>query len=545
MKQQKILTAPGNPASTEPAVNYDVLVVGAGIHGVCIALEAAKQGLKTALVQTQDIASGPSASPAMLVGGDLNKLEQLGFLDTAQNLEQLSQLQQAYPHLVDSLPVTVVHNAFVRSKKRVRAGLFLYRKLAKRYSAPPHVKDKGDEPKLVEANCCSDVDFQESCVNSIRLLIELLTEACHYGVEFYNRYTLVEAHREKTHWLSCIEKTPPPSLCDKESGRGNNHKNSQVSLQINSTVLVNSSGCEVTNLINKTLKANTRCRSKTVLSGQIFFEYPSMEKRAYIFQKQDKSLIYLHPLTPNIMCLGPLVTENNDKSGAISEAVALCNKSLIRPISEDDILHCRWASRGVLDNPSDKIKTNINDAFLDLNNPGNKAPLLSVIGVNLAQARQFARQSLAILSPFINGGNSEHNDAASSPQQPGCPPSGNNQENNQAESSLAIFMQRAKAQYGHINELLIERWVQLYGFRAEQILRQVAGTEGLGEHFGSQLYAVEINYLVHYEWAETAEDVLWRRTFLGLSLTHQEQQRVNEFILELKSADKYFTEQSA
>ena len=90
--------------------------------------------------------------------------------------------------------------------------------------------------------------------------------------------------------------------------------------------------------------------------------------------------------------------------------------------------------------------------------------------------------------------------------------------------------------HGWLASDLARRWASSYGTRAWQLLEDVHCLMDLGQNFGAGLYAREVDYLCEEEWAVTLEDILWRRSKLGLLLGPMQQQRLARYLQDKQPA---------
>lgn len=83
---------------------------------------------------------------------------------------------------------------------------------------------------------------------------------------------------------------------------------------------------------------------------------------------------------------------------------------------------------------------------------------------------------------------------------------------------------------------IAKRWAATYGSRVWQLLDGVQGPDDLGQPIGAGLFGREVDYLHEHEWARSAEDILWRRTKLGLFTSASEQQALDRYLDRYKAA---------
>jgi glycerol-3-phosphate dehydrogenase len=151
---------------------------------------------------------------------------------------------------------------------------------------------------------------------------------------------------------------------------------------------------------------------------------------------------------------------------------------------------------------------------LETDATSERAPLLSVFGGKITTYRRLAEETLDLLAL-----NLAHMKA---PWTADAPLPGGDIPNADFEGFLTEF-RRANA---WLPEPLARRYARAYGTRIDRLLAGARSLEELGEDFGDGLYEAEIVYLVIQEWARAAEDVLWRRSKLGLRVSAQTAKRL-------------------
>lgn len=91
-----------------------------------------------------------------------------------------------------------------------------------------------------------------------------------------------------------------------------------------------------------------------------------------------------------------------------------------------------------------------------------------------------------------------------------------------ANADYVAFTDRLKGLYPWMPRSLMNHYGHLYGARTEKLVGSASSLAGLGRHFGADLYEAEVRYLVKTEWAQTAEDILVRRTKQGLHMSDEQ-----------------------
>lgn len=482
--------------------HYDVMVVGAGIHGASMACEAASRGLSTILVQAGQLMGTASCAPSDIQGAGLNQLENIQIPDVMNNHEELSRLHHKAPHLVRPIESFFVRNPKIRSERKLRLGSRIYNRL-QGISTPK--KNQHNAQAQFNQAVLTDFGVQEYSVNYMRLAIALLQEFQSYThTRILSNHTLTNAVREQHIWDLGVE-----------SGL------SKKILPFTSKVIINCTGCHSSDLLKEVLGVSTRSTASRLNSAYLFINLSQQWDSAAIFQRPNKSLVYAHNLDNAHICLGPILAEDDSdiaKNRAIDECLSLWNQNTQLPITRHNIVHCRWSSHPLAEDPSKHKLASTNNTYLDLNNPGNAAPLLTLFGNNLVRYRKLAEQGLDILSPFTNA--QKDNRFVEKPY-----PGGNFN-----EQKVEHVITQLCAHYPFLNTKVIERLVHTYGTNALEILNACHEEKDMGEDFGHGLYTREVNYLIEKEWATTADDILWRRTYLGLQFSEDETQKLAEYL---------------
>ncbi len=476
-------------------VDFDIAVIGAGLHGAGIALEAAGRGLKTLLIHAGRPGGSASCMPSDLVDAGLDKLEQFEFADVLSNFQELARLRARAPHLVRSLPTYIIQAPDVRSPRRLNMGVNIYRRLQK----DPRPVAPADDAELSQT-FAADTQFSAAigayAVSYTRLIIALLQQLEAFNAVTLRQHRLVGAGREKTHWQLEIR-----DLIGNET------------LTKTAKIVINCAGCDANVVLRDALGVTTRSCADSRVSAQIFVKLAQRWSSGAILQHPAKSTIGMHKLDNDHLCIGPIVADDNSaaaKARAVDAFVALWNAQASVPLRRDDIVHCRWSLRPLVEDPTTNRLGRANECFLDLNNPGHAAPLLNVFGNNFVQYRKLAQQALDILAVFTH--KQSKADVATQ-----CLPGGDF-----AGRKVSEVIRQLQDRYDFLPGATVARLVLTYGTRALDILQDARTPEDLGQHFGHGLYQREVSYLREHEWAECADDILWRRTYLGLAFSAAE-----------------------
>ncbi len=503
---------PSNPPETPQ--HYDVVVVGAGIHGASIACEASSRGLKTLLVQSGNLGGTASCSPADVVGAGLNLLENLQFPDVIANRDALDALYQKAPHLVRPINAYIVQALQLRSAKKVHIGAKIYNRLQKLKTTD--LEEAGDTVATTETEgsllqhsfrgeALSKTPVREYSINYTRIVIALVQQLHKdENSQTLNHHKLIHAERGHGTWGLKVE--------DQQSKQ-------RVTYQAN--ILINCTGCHSNDLLKDVLGVHSRSSAARLNSVYIYVSYKQNWRSAAVFQRENRSLVYAQNFDNRHLCIGPIISDSDDekdKERAINELLLLWNQNTHKALKKEDIIHYQWSSHPMAEDPSIQKLASTNTTLLDLNNPGNAAPLLNLFGNNLVQFRKIAEQALDILEVFTNA---KRNPAYINEALPG---------GNFEDRTIEYVFQQLIRHYGFLDHETVSRLVLTYGTNAIQILNNCDSQHDMGLHFGEGLYQREVDYLRKNEWAETAEDILWRRTYLGLRLSSDQQQGLTEYL---------------
>jgi glycerol-3-phosphate dehydrogenase len=186
------------------AETFDVLIIGGGITGAGLALDAAARGLKTALIEKRDFAAGTSSRSTKLIHGGLRYLEHYDFALVREGLKERAELLKLAPHLDDPLEFVIPIYADKRRNYDhpllVRAGLFLYDLLAGKYNIGRHRRISRDKalqlaPQLDPRGLKGALVYYDGRTNDARLVIEIIKTAHSCGAAIAN-YVKLEGFRK-------------------------------------------------------------------------------------------------------------------------------------------------------------------------------------------------------------------------------------------------------------------------------------------------------------------------------------------------------------
>ncbi|BBB30324.1 glycerol-3-phosphate dehydrogenase [Neptunomonas japonica] len=492
---------------------YDLLVIGGGINGAGIAADASGRGLKVMLCEMNDLASATSSSSSKLIHGGLRYLEHYEFRLVKEALAEREVLLKKAPHIIWPLRFLLPHQPHLRPAWMIKAGLFLYDHLATRTTlgASESVDFGTDSPLNSEMR--HGFEYSDGWVDDARLVVLNAVAAHDAGACIKTRTRCIKAKRRADHWVVTLQNTL-------------NLERYTVAVK----ALVNATGPWVSELLTNDviqLPPSTDSASKKirlVKGSHIIVPRIHDAPEAFILQNKDERIIFVIPFEDKYSLIGTtdVEYEGDPSKVSISKAeidylITVTNEYFKTPISANDIT---WSYSGVRplldDDESDSAQAVSRDYSFEIDTTGGGAPLLCVFGGKITTYRKLAEAAVNTLSDFFNAVGPAWTENAHLP--------GGGFEDH---TSLSNEMQR---QYTWLPDELRNRYVRTYGTLAYTFLSNTTSLENLGECFGANLYAAEVDYLIKYEWALSTEDILWRRTKLGLSLSEIEVNRLGEYL---------------
>jgi len=491
-------------------MGYDLLVVGGGINGCAIARDAAGRGLSVRLVERGDLACGTSSASTKLIHGGLRYLELYEFRLVHEALEERETLLARAPHIIRPLKFVLPHEKGLRPLWLLRLGLFLYDHLARRrrLEGSHMVSLAGDALGApLRLSYKTGFTYADCWVDDARLVVANALDAYERGAAICVGTRLVAARREGGRWRARIAH---------DSGRQEG---------VDARALVNAAGPWVSQVLEEALHAPSHKHVRLVKGSHLVLRKLYDGDHAYILQNPDKRIVFAIPYEDAFTLIGTTDVAHAAPPGAVSiseeETAYLLesiNHFLRRPARREDIVWSYAGLRPLHDDGSLDASVVTRDYAFDFDAPGDEAPLLSVFGGKITTARRLAEHALETLAPFfLDLGPAWTADAAF--------PGGD-----MGEGGFDAFLAELEQRKPFLDPPVARRLARAYGTRVDRILGDAKSVGDLGRGFGGGLTEAEVRYLVENEWARTAEDILWRRTKLGLHLSRDEQAALRSYL---------------
>ncbi len=466
---------------------FDLAVIGGGVNGCGIARDAAGRGLSVLLLEKGDLGGATSSASTKLIHGGLRYLEHREFRLVREALREREVLLQSAPHLVWPLRFVLPHSDTQRPWPLLRLGIFLYDHMGGRRILPPsRALDLGHDPAgaPLKPEYTRALEYSDCWVDDARLVVTLARDAADRGADIRPRTACTAARRDGDGWTLTAQ------------GRAG-------TAELRARALVNAAGPWVIDVLTGVAGETAGTGIRTVKGSHIVVRRLYGHDRCYTFQNRDGRVCFAIPYQGDFTLIG---TTDEDYSGdpahptlSPEEADYLCgavNAYFRAPITPADIVWSYSGVRPLRDDGATAAQEATRDYVLELD---GDPPLLSVFGGKITTFRRLAEAAMARLAASFPGMGGPWTAHAHLPggdlPWDGAP-------------ALASWLAERYA----LDAPTGLRLARAYGTRAVQMLDSGAA----GHDFGAGLTEREVDWLQRTEWAETAEDVLWRRTKLGL-----------------------------
>jgi glycerol-3-phosphate dehydrogenase len=488
--------------------DFDLAVIGGGINGVGIARDAAGRGLRVLLVEQNDLASGTSSASTKLIHGGLRYLEHGALRLVREALIEREVLLCMAPHTIRPMRFVLPYHTALRSRWLLRLGLFIYDHLGGRKILPATTTvdlTQGPIGLPLRRRYTTGFEYSDCWVDDARLVALNAVDAAERGAVVRTRTRCSRADREGQHWRLAL------------NARGRHEA-------VTASVLVNAAGPWVGLTSETVLRLPGAAKVRLVKGSHIVVRKLFEHDRAYLFQNADGRVVFAIPYEDEFTLIG---TTDIDYRGdptaptaSAEEITYLCRLAsgyFREPVHPEQVVWSYSGVRPLYDDGHAKAKDATRDYVLALDAPYGEAPVLTVYGGKITTYRRLAEEAMARLGRYF---------APSRPWTSGAPLPGGDFPCNGVPAKIA----EARARWPFLSETQAQRLVHAYGTRIDRVLGDAANADALGAAFGHGLTERELRYLMRHEWAETAEDVLWRRSKLGLHLSADEQAGVARFM---------------
>ena len=497
--------------------DFDVFIIGGGINGCGIARDAQGRGLKVGLAEMNDLASATSSASTKLFHGGLRYLEFFEFGLVRKALIEREVLLKNMPHISwpmrfvlpyhkdmrfeGDTPTSKLLSALVpwmngrRPAWLIRLGLFLYDNLGGRKILPgTHVVDLTKRPvgKALKSKFKTAYEYSDCWIEDARLVVLNARDAAERGAVIMTRTKVISASRVEGNW----------DIVTEHDGIQKTHT---------ARALVNAGGPWVENIVRDVARLNTSEGVRLVRGSHIVTKKLFEHDKSYFFQGEDGRIIFAIPYETDFTLIGTTDAEHENLSekpyATDAEQDYLCafaSQYFEKPVTRDDVVWTYSGVRPLYDDGAKSATAATRDYVLSLDDKG--APLLNIFGGKITTYRKLAENALAKLTPLV-GGSKRWTELAALP--------GGDFKVSERDQ-LVADLQR---DYPFLTPKWALRLIRGYGTEARLIMGSAQSVADLGQDFGATLTAAEVKWLMSHEFAVTAEDVVWRRSKLGLRMT--------------------------
>lgn len=490
---------------------YDIAVIGGGINGCGIARDAAGRGLSVLLVEKDDLAGATSSSSTKLIHGGLRYLEHYEFSLVREALREREVLLGMAPHIIWPMRFVLPHHSGLRPAWLIRLGLFLYDHIGGRRRLPASTSLKlaqRPEGAPLQPQYTRGFEYSDCWVDDARLVVLNAVDAAARGADVRVRTEMTSAERVNGHWRLALRNTL--------SGEDDT---------VDARKLINAAGPWVADVLTRRVRSNQEASIRLVRGSHIVVPRMFDHDKAYIFQNTDQRVVFAIPYEDDYTLIGTTDVDvgEDPEAAQISDAevtylCAAVNDYFAKPLSADDVVWAYSGIRPLFDDGEAAAQETTRDYVLELDGEGNDAALLNIYGGKITTYRHLAEEAVGMIAKDLAVDRKGWTEGA---KLPGGDFAG--------EDGDAIS-QRLLALCPALTSDIATRLVRTYGTKAADFLDGATDETDLGKHFGAGLYQREVQHLIDNEWAMTVEDIVWRRTKLGLRLTEDQQKELGAWL---------------
>jgi glycerol-3-phosphate dehydrogenase len=483
--------------------DYDLAIIGGGLNGVSVARDAAGRGLRVILLEQGDLASAASQATPRLIHGDLSVLERRALLRVRAQLAEREIWLKIAPHLVRPVRFAIPSHADERPPWLLRAGLWLYDRLASRSRLPPSATiDVTHHPlgNALKRPFGTAFEYSDCVVDDSRLVVLTALDAAERGAEIRTGARCVRADRGSIWRLAAID-------------RGRRRV-------ITARALASTTGAWTAMVAETVLRQPSR-KLAAVQMSQIVVRRLFETDNVYVFQNSDRRLIFASPYERDFTLIGTVTHAFKGDPSAVAmsagDVAYLCEAAnryfrervepvdVLRTISGANLAPLRGGGR---------------DGLMLFDDRRRKAPLITMFGGDVTTARSRAERAVSQLTPHY-------------PMSPRWTATAPLPGGDFAWEQFEAEVETARERWRFLAEGEAQRLVGAYGSRLAAVLGDAKSRADLGPGFGPELTAAEVRYLMAHEWARFPDDILWRRSKLGLTMAPTDREALATFMISI------------
>jgi glycerol-3-phosphate dehydrogenase len=480
---------------------FDLAVIGGGINGAGVAADAAGRGLSVCLIEKDDLASGTSQASSKLIHGGLRYLEHYEFRLVREALAEREVMLARAPHIVWPLRFILPEAPGTHSRIAIRAGLFLYDHLTRRRRIPAsRAVDLWNDPagSALRRELQRGFSYWDCWVDDARLVVLNARLAANRGAEIRTRTRVTALDSGTDAWSITLDAAGQRQVC-------------------RARVVINAAGPWV-DAVSALTRVNARdhvARIRLVKGSHIVVPRIAATEDAFLFQNADGRVVFVLPFENDFTLIGttdvPITGSPSDATCSREEEnylIEAANRFLAKPLAQTDIV---WKFAGVRPLQADENESNPSalsrDYDFHLSGSHFGDAMLTIVGGKITTYRRLAEAAMVRLGFLF----------------PGLPPAWTSNQplpgGDIPNSDFGLYLEGLTRLYAWLPEQVLTGLVRRHGTQAREIVGDARRWEDMGAIFGGGLTEREVRYLAHHEWAQTPDDVLWRRTKAGLHLS--------------------------
>ncbi len=496
---------------------FDVAIVGGGVNGCGIARDAAGRGFSVYLCDKGDLAGATSSASTKLIHGGLRYLEYHEFRLVREALVEREILWRIAPHIIWPVRFVLPHHRGLRPAWLLRLGLFLYDHLGGRRLLPPTRTlqlDREPTGQPLKREFVRGFEYSDCWVEDSRLVVLNAIDASELGAAIAPRTQCLSGRREDGFWRLTLRDQTTSRLTE-----------------IRARTLVNAAGPWASDVLTTTLGCDAPATVRLVKGSHIVVPKLYSHDRCYIFQNPDGRVFFAIPFETDFTLIGTTDLDyagDPDQVQATSDEISyLCSGAseyFRTPVQPSQVIWSYSGVRPLYDDGASDAQAATRDYVLKLDVGDGKAPLLTIFGGKITTYRRLAEAALAMLATYLPPPRRSSGWTAQRPLPGGDFPM----------QEFDAFCEDTGRRYPFLAAPTVRRLARAYGTRVTKILNDARSAADLGKVFGADLSESEVRYLARSEWAASAEDILWRRSKLGLRFSREEVAELGDFMKELE-----------
>lgn len=477
----------------------DIFVIGGGINGCGIARDAVGRGYSVRLAEMNDLASGTSSWSSKLIHGGFRYLEHYEFRLVREALSEREVLLKSAPHIIWPMRFVLPHHKAMRPAWLLRLGLFLYDHIGNRKLLPGTKQlnlKSAEVGKPLKSSFTKGFEYSDCWVNDARLVVLNAKDAQNRGAIIETRTQVIDARKDSGFWRITTKNL--------RTGKTAEHK---------ARLIVNAAGPWVDKVLGETFGSNRSNNVRLVQGSHIVVPKIHNHDRAYIFQNADSRIIFALPFEQDYTLIGttdqdyvgdPAEVKISDQE--ISYLCSAVSEYFKKPVKAQDVIWTYSGVRPLFDDGATEAQEATRDYVLRVDGENDEPPAINIFGGKITTYRKLSESMLEKIEQLIGPRKAPWTAHAHLPG------------GDFAVADYGKLVGNLKTDFPFIELAMAQRLIRSYGTNAWILMQGARTKKDMGEEFGGSLTEREVRYLMTEEWAECADDVVWRRSKLGIRL---------------------------